>query len=79
MMDVAIDGLPMIRCAWPETGGDPARNGPIHTIAETADHLVALGYPRYGDETVRQIEARALAKLRRHPAIKQLFRERSYA
>lgn len=78
-MDTAIDGRPVIRCAWPETGGEPAYNGPVHTIAETAEYLHSLGYPRYNDEHVRQIEIAALRKLRRHPIIQQLFNDRRYA
>ena len=64
MIDTAIDGLPVIRCAWPESDS-PADNGPVHTLDETAEHLATLGYPRYSREEIRQIELAALAKLRK--------------
>ena len=73
--DTSIDGRPVIRSAWPERifGCD---NGPVHTLVETAEYLVSLGYPRMSHEAIRQIEESALAKLRTSPILRKIAREK---
>jgi hypothetical protein len=66
--DTAIDGRPMIRCAWPDTGGGIVP-GPVHTLEETADYMRDHGMPSATKLQIREIEQRALRKLRHHPAI----------
>ena len=71
MIDTTLDGQPLIRCSWPESDV-AAENGPVHTLAETADHLAELGYPRLTEQQIANIESSAMRKLACNQALRSL-------
>lgn len=79
MTDTALDGRPFIRSSWPDSCAEGAGAGPVHTLAETAAYMREHGIPDASEYAIRQIELRALRKLRHHPEIHKLRKEMSHA
>jgi hypothetical protein len=79
MMDTSIDNRPLIRCAWPDAGIEGAGQGPVHTLSETAAYMREHGMPNASEYEIRQIEQRALRKLRHNPEIQQMRKELNHA
>ena len=78
MIDTAIDGRPVIRCAWPEST-DSAHNGPVHTLEETAEYMRDHGMPNATKHTILDIERRALRKLRDNPKLQSIYKDLCHA
>jgi len=76
--DTSIDGRPLIHSSWPEHG-EPVDNGPVHTLEETASYMREHGMPRATKQTIMDIERTAFRKLRHHPAMQAIIRDRRYA
>jgi hypothetical protein len=79
MTDTALDGRPLIRSSWPAASAEGAGFGPVHTLSETAAYMREHGMPDANEYAIRQIEQRAIRKLRHHPEIQKLRKEMCHA
>jgi hypothetical protein len=76
-VESSIDGRPLIRGYWPESG-DAVHNGPVHTLDETAKYMWQHGMPHATKQIIQDIERTALRKLRHHPLIRLIYQDRRF-
>ena len=78
-MDTALDGRPMIRCAWPDAGrpSSPRPSRPVHSLEETAEYMASIGDP-ISPFMVAVVELAALRKMAIHPVMRAMAMDFGY-